>query len=51
MLHTMIDANKVSSFTKAVTGIAASPGAATGIATFDVKRMQLHWVMMVRVSY
>ena len=38
MLHNMIDANKVSSFTKAVTGIAASPGAATGIATFDVKR-------------
>ena len=38
LLHNMIDTDKVPSYTKAVTGIAASPGAAMGVAVFDVKR-------------
>ena len=38
LLHKTIDYDKVKQFTKVVRGIAASPGAASGIAVFDVKR-------------
>ncbi|MGQ0606344.1 MAG: pyruvate, phosphate dikinase [Candidatus Nitrosotenuis sp.] len=38
LLHKTIDYEKAKQFTKVVRGIAASPGAASGIAVFDVKR-------------
>ncbi|MEM2159961.1 MAG: pyruvate, phosphate dikinase [Candidatus Nitrosotenuis sp.] len=38
LLHKTIDLEKAKQFTKVVRGIAASPGAASGIAVFDVKR-------------
>ena len=38
LLHKTIDQNKIKGFEKLVKGIAASPGAANGIAVFDVKR-------------
>ncbi|MDI1495667.1 MAG: Pyruvate phosphate dikinase [Cenarchaeum symbiont of Oopsacas minuta] len=38
MLHKMIDSKAVSLHTKVTVGIPASPGAATGVAVFDVKR-------------
>ncbi|MFM7861365.1 MAG: pyruvate, phosphate dikinase [Candidatus Nitrosotenuis sp.] len=38
LLHKTIDLEKAKQFQKAVRGIAASPGAASGIAVFDVKR-------------
>ena len=38
LLHKTIDPKTVKDFTQVVKGIAASPGAASGIAVFDVKR-------------
>ncbi len=38
LLHETIDPSAIGGFERAATGIAASPGAATGIAVFDVKR-------------
>jgi len=38
LLHRSINQNKIKGFEKFVKGIAASPGAASGIAVFDVKR-------------
>ena len=38
LLHKTIDLEKAKQFQKVVRGIAASPGAASGIAVFDVKR-------------
>ena len=38
LLHRTINQNKIKGFEKFVKGIAASPGAASGIAVFDVKR-------------
>jgi len=38
LLHKTIDQTMVKSFTQVAKGIAASPGAASGIAVFDVKR-------------
>ena len=38
LLHKTIDQNKVKEFERLAKGIAASPGAANGIAVFDVKR-------------
>jgi len=38
LLHKTIDQNKIKGFERLVKGIAASPGAANGIAVFDVKR-------------
>jgi len=38
LLHKTIDQNKIKGFERFVKGIAASPGAANGIAVFDVKR-------------
>jgi len=38
LLHKTIDQNKIKGFEKLTKGIAASPGAANGIAVFDVKR-------------
>ena len=38
LLHKTIDYEKAKQFTKVVRGIAASPGAASGVAVFDVKR-------------
>ena len=38
LLHRTIDPNEVINYTQMVRGIAASPGAASGIAVFDVKR-------------
>ena len=38
LLHKTIDLDKAKQFQKIVRGIAASPGAASGIAVFDVKR-------------
>ena len=38
LLHKTIDQNKIKGFEKLTKGIAASPGAASGIAVFDVKR-------------
>jgi pyruvate,orthophosphate dikinase len=38
LLHKTIDYEKAKQYTKVVKGIAASPGAASGIAVFDVKR-------------
>jgi pyruvate,orthophosphate dikinase len=38
LLHKTIDLEKAKQFQKIVRGIAASPGAASGIAVFDVKR-------------
>lgn len=38
LLHKTIDYEKAKQFTKVVKGIAASPGAASGVAVFDVKR-------------
>ena len=38
LLHKTIDQNKIKGFEKLTKGIAASPGAASGIVVFDVKR-------------
>jgi pyruvate,orthophosphate dikinase len=38
LLHKTIDLEKAKQFQKVVRGIAASPGAASGVAVFDVKR-------------
>jgi len=38
LLHRSINQNKIKGFEKLVKGIAASPGAASGVAVFDVKR-------------
>jgi len=38
LLHRTINQNKIKGFEKFVKGIAASPGAASGVAVFDVKR-------------
>ncbi len=38
LLHKTIDVEKAKQFQKVVRGIAASPGAASGVAVFDVKR-------------
>ena len=38
LLHKTIDESKIKKFKKIATGIAASPGAASGIAIFDVKK-------------
>ena len=38
LLHRTIDQNSAKEFTQATGGIAASPGAASGVAVFDVKR-------------
>jgi pyruvate,orthophosphate dikinase len=38
LLHKTIDQNKVKGFERFVKGIAASPGAASGVAVFNVKR-------------
>ena len=38
LLHKTIDQNKIKGFERLAKGIAASPGAASGIAVFDVKR-------------
>ena len=38
LLHRTIDQNKVKGYTMVAKGIAASPGAASGVAVFDVKR-------------
>ena len=38
LLHRTIDQNKVKEYTMVAKGIAASPGAASGVAVFDVKR-------------
>ena len=38
LLHKTIDQNKVKGFERLAKGIAASPGAANGVAVFDVKR-------------
>ncbi|MCV0392377.1 MAG: pyruvate, phosphate dikinase [Nitrosopumilus sp.] len=38
LLHRTIDTNEIKNYTKLAKGIAASPGAASGIAVFDVKR-------------
>jgi pyruvate,orthophosphate dikinase len=38
LLHKTIDQSKIKSFTQVTKGIAASPGAASGVAVFDVKR-------------
>ena len=38
LLHKRIDQNEIKNYTQLVKGIAASPGAASGIAVFDVKR-------------
>ncbi|MFQ5781730.1 MAG: pyruvate, phosphate dikinase [Nitrosopumilus sp.] len=38
LLHKTIDPNAVKNYTQLAKGIAASPGAASGIAVFDVKR-------------
>ena len=38
LLHKTIDQNKVKGFERFAKGIAASPGAASGVAVFDVKR-------------
>lgn len=38
LLHKTIDLEKAKWFTRVVRGIAASPGAASGVAVFDVKR-------------
>ena len=38
LLHRTIDPNEIINYTQMVKGIAASPGAASGIAVFDVKR-------------
>jgi len=38
LLHRTIDQNKVKRYTRVAKGIAASPGAASGVAVFDVKR-------------
>ena len=38
LLHRTIDQNKVKEYTRVAKGIAASPGAASGVAVFDVKR-------------
>lgn len=38
LLHKTIDQNSVKNFEKVAKGIAASPGAATGVVVFDVKR-------------
>jgi len=37
LLHKTIDQSKIKSFTQVTKGVAASPGAASGIAVFDVK--------------
>ncbi len=38
LLHKTIDPKEIANYTQIVKGIAASPGAASGIAVFDVKR-------------
>ncbi len=38
LLHRTIDSNAIKNFTQLAKGIAASPGAASGVAVFDVKR-------------
>ncbi|NNL58119.1 MAG: pyruvate, phosphate dikinase [Nitrosopumilus sp.] len=38
LLHRTMDTNEIKNYTKLAKGIAASPGAASGIAVFDVKR-------------
>jgi len=38
LLHRTIDQDKVKGYTRVAKGIAASPGAASGVAVFDVKR-------------
>ncbi len=38
LLHKTLDQKAIKNYTQIVTGIAASPGAASGIAVFDVKR-------------
>ena len=38
LLHKTIDSNAIKNFTQLAKGIAASPGAASGLAVFDVKR-------------
>ena len=38
LLHKTIDQSKIKDFKQVATGIAASPGAASGVAVFDVKR-------------
>ncbi len=38
LLHRTIDQSKIKNFTRVTKGIAASPGAASGIAVFDVKK-------------
>jgi len=38
LLHRTVDESKVGSFKKLARGIAASPGAASGVAVFDVKK-------------
>lgn len=38
LLHKTIDPKEIANYTQMVKGIAASPGAASGIAVFDVKR-------------